>query len=220
LLFEKIGYTFKDTSHLDIAFTHKSYANELQVRKVPSYERYEFLGDAILQFISSKELILRYPNKVEGELSKLRSSLVCEQTLSLITRNLGFGRYMYLSNGEKQTGGRDRSSILCDMFESVLGAIYLDGGLEPAEAFVKRFLLTDIEKKIQFVDSKSRLQEYAQKHNLELLYEVIAESGPEHNKTYTVQVSLGGVIYETGTGHNKKSADQDAAYKTIIKLQN
>ena len=129
---EILGYKFKDRSLLDTAFTHKSFANE-STEKAYSYERFEFLGDAILEFVTSKELFLEYPEKTEGELTKLRASLVCEYTLSQITKNLGFGDYLYLSHGEEITGGKNRPSILCDLFESVLGAIYLDGGLDEAE---------------------------------------------------------------------------------------
>lgn len=214
-----LGYKFRDRLHLDIAFTHKSYANECLNKKIPSYERYEFLGDAILQFISSKELFQMFPDMTEGELTKLRSSLVCEYTLSQITRELSFGNYLYLSHGEVLTGGKERPSILCDLFESVLGAIYMDGGLSPAEQYVKSFLLKDIEKKTLFFDAKSKLQEYSQKNNIPLTYELISESGPDHNKQYEVQVVLDGVPYEKGIGHSKKAADQIAAHNTLIKLR-
>lgn len=213
-----LGYTFQDKNHLDIAFTHKSFANEHLAKKIPSYERYEFLGDAILQFVSSKELFQMFPEMTEGELTKLRSSLVCEYTLSQITKELNFGEYLYLSHGETITGGKERSSILCDLFESVLGAIFLDGGIAPAEEYIKKFLLTDIEKKSLFFDAKSKLQEYSQKNNLSLTYQLIRETGPDHNKLYEVQVILGGVPYECGTGHTKKAADQIAAHSTLMKL--
>lgn len=218
---EKIlGYHFQDKKHLDIAFTHKSFANECLTMKIPSYERYEFLGDAILQYVSSKEIFSMFPDMAEGELTKLRSSLVCEYTLAQVTRELNFGSYLYLSHGETITGGNERTSILADLFESMTGALYLDGGLEPAEAFIKRFLLQDIDHKSLFVDAKSRLQEYAQKHNLSLIYELVRETGPDHNKQYVVQVCLDGVRYETGSGHSKKAADQIAAHRTLIRLDN
>ena len=143
---EILGYHFKDKKHIDTAFIHKSYANEMHMEN-SSYERYEFLGDAILEYITSKELFLKYPEKSEGELTKLRASLVCEYTLSQITKELGFGKYLYLSHGEELTGGMNRPSILCDLFESVLGAIFLDGGMEEAEKYVNKFLLNDIENK-------------------------------------------------------------------------
>ena len=132
---EKLGYHFKDRSYLDMAFTHKSFTNEYRNKDVTTYERLEFLGDSLLEFVSSKILYDKYPEKSEGELTRLRASLVCEYTLSQISEALGYGKYLYLSRGENSTGGRERSSILCDLFESVLGAIYLDGGLKPASEY-------------------------------------------------------------------------------------
>lgn len=214
---EVLGYKFKDISHLDTAFTHKSYANESH-SDVVSYERYEFLGDAILQFVTSKHLFLEYPEKTEGELTKLRASLVCEYTLSQITKNLGFGKYLYLSHGEEMTGGMNRPSILCDLFESVLGAIFLDGGIEEAEKYIEKFLLTDIESKSTFYDAKSILQEYAQGNGLKLEYKLISMHGPEHNRIYNVMAVLNGKEYESGSGPTKKMAEQVAAHKTIIEL--
>ena len=131
-----IGYTFQDIKHLETAITHKSFVNEKMVGRYMSYERYEFLGDAILEFIVSKYLFENYQTMPEGDLSKLRSSLVCEFTLSKISRDLRFGEFARFSKGERQTGGANRDSILCDMFESVLGAIYLDGGMECATAYL------------------------------------------------------------------------------------
>ena len=215
---EKLGYKFKDPDHLDTAFTHKSFANEYRLAKVVSYERYEFLGDAILEFLSSRELFKRYPEMPEGEMTKLRASLVCELSLSQISRELGFGAYLYLSKGEELTGGRDRNSILCDLFESVLGAIYIDGGIRPAGKFVNRFLLNDIEKTSAFYDAKTVLQEYAQRNNLPLKYDLINVTGPDHNKTYTVSVVLGDKTYATASGHTIKSAEQLAAHSTITEI--
>ncbi len=214
----KIGYKFKDTNNLDIAFTHKSFANECKLKDIHSYERYEFLGDAILEFLTSRELFKRYPDMPEGELTKLRASLVCEMSLSQISRDLGFGAFLYLSKGEELTGGRDRNSILCDLFESVLGAIYLDGGIRPAAKFVNRFLLSDIDSHSVFYDAKSILQEYSQRKNIPLSYELVKETGPDHNKTYTVCVILGDRKYATAEGHTIKSAEQLAAHSTIIEL--
>ena len=214
---EVLGYKFKNLDYLDVAFTHKSYVNESK-EDIISYERYEFLGDAILQFIVSKELFLRYPDKSEGELTKLRASLVCEYTLSQITRDFGFGDYLYLSHGEEMTGGKNRSSILCDLFESVLGAIYLDGGIEEAEKYVQKFLLTDIEHKSTFYDAKSILQEYVQSKGGKIEYRLVDTTGPEHNRTYESVVTIDSVDYEKGTGHTKKMAEQVAAHRTIIKL--
>lgn len=216
---QTIGYVFQDKHRLDVALTHKSYSNEVLVKKRESYERYEFLGDAILEYITSEFLFHNYRKLPEGKLTKLRASLVCEFTLSKIARELGFGTYGYFSKGERHTGGSNRDSILCDMFESVLGAIYLDGGIEPAKAFVYKFLLTDIEHKQLFYDSKSNLQEYAQKHNVELTYDLLEERGPEHDKMFFVQVKLGDNILATGEGHSRKSAEQMAAYKALCNMK-
>lgn len=213
-----IGYCFNDKNHLDIAFTHKSYTNENLVKKHQSYERYEYLGDAILEFLVSRFLFDTYPDMPEGKLTKLRASIVCEFTLSKLSRELNLGNYGFFSKGERNTGGYNRDSILCDMFESLLGAIYLDGGLEEADGFVKRLLLTDIENKVLYYDSKSMLQEYSQKNNIVLSYNLLSESGPEHNKQYHVNVTLDEEIIAEGIGHSKKSAEQNAAFEALNKL--
>ena len=213
-----IGYTFKDKKHLETALTHKSYVYEKTIGQHVSYERYEFLGDAILEFIVSRYLFEHYEQMSEGELSKLRSSLVCEFTLSKIARELQYGEYARFSKGERQTGGANRDSILCDMFESVLGAIYLDGGLDEAVAYVNRFLLTDIEHKQRFYDAKSRLQEYVQKHRQTLAYELLSETGPDHDKQFTVRVLIDGKEMARKTAHSKKTAEQYAAYEVLETL--
>lgn len=213
-----IGYSFNNKEHLDIAFTHKSYINEMLIKRGQSYERYEFLGDAILEFLVSKFLFDEYPNKPEGELTKLRASIVCEFTLSKIARDLKLGSYGYYSKGERNSGGSNRDSILCDMFESLLGAIYLDGGLENAWLFVKKYLLTDIEHKKLYYDSKSKLQEYSQKNNISLVYNLLSETGPEHNKEFHVNVVLNNEIVAEGIGHSKKTAEQNAAFEALNKL--
>ncbi|MCM1272535.1 MAG: ribonuclease III [Clostridium sp.] len=212
---ELIGYEFKDKRLLDIAFTHRSYINETVLKQGISYERFEFLGDAILEFLVSDFLFREYPEKSEGELTKFRASLVCEFTLCKIARQLSFGEYGYYSKGERLTGGADRDSILCDMFESVLGALFLDGGLEPAKNFVYQFLLNDIEHKQIFLDSKTKLQEYAQKRGVPLRYEQINSNGPEHNKQFAVQVYMGDQPLSKGMGHSRKSAEQQAAYESL-----
>ncbi len=210
-----IGYQFKDKALLDNAFTHKSYTNENIVKKHQSYERLEYLGDAILEFLVSKFLFETYPEKPEGELTKLRASIVCEFTLSKLSRELKLGSYGYFSKGERNTGGPNRDSILCDMFESLLGAIYLDGGLEEADKFVRKLLLTDIEHKKLYYDSKSKLQEYAQKKNISLCYNLLSETGPEHDKEYRVNVQLENKIISEGIGHSKKTAEQNAAFSAL-----
>lgn len=214
----KIGYKFSDVKHLETALTHKSYVNEKTIGRYSSYERYEFLGDAILEFVVSQYLFENYKDMSEGELSKLRSSLVCEFTLSKIARELKFGQYARFSKGECMTGGANRDSILCDMFESVLGAIYLDGGMEQARAFVERYLLTDIEHKQRFYDAKSRLQEYVQKHKLSLAYELLSEVGPDHDKQFTVRLLVNEKEMSRKTAHSKKTAEQYAAFETLERL--
>ena len=216
---KQIGYIFKDESHLDIAFTHKSYANELMIKGRESYERYEFLGDAILEYLVSRYLFNEYKDKAEGELTKLRASLVCEFTLSKISRELSLGKYGFFSKGERQSGGSNRDSILCDMFESLLGAIYLDGGLDEADKFVKAFLLTDIEHKKLFYDSKTRLQEYAQKNSISITYHPLREEGPEHDKTFFVEVLVGDRIKAEGKVHSRKTAEQTAAFNALKEIK-
>lgn len=152
---KRIGYEFKDIRLLITALTHTSFANELKVNKTESYERLEFLGDAILEYIVSDYLFHKKREYEEGKLTKLRASLVCEFTLSQISESLGYGKFVLLSKGEAQTGGRTRKSILCDLFESVLGAMYLDGGMDVAKKFVHQFLLDDVETKSLFYDAKS-----------------------------------------------------------------
>lgn len=213
-----IGYKFNDKINLDIAFTHKSYANEIVCGKRQSYERFEFLGDAILEFVVSDYLFNEYKDKTEGELTKIRASLVCEFTLSRIARELNFGKYGLFSKGEKNTGGRDRDSILCDFFESVTGAIYIDGGLDAAKNFIYKFLLTDIENKKLFYDAKTTLQELSQKNNSTLKYVLLGESGPEHNKIFKMQLCIDGKPVAQGEGHSRKSAEQHAAYNALEQM--
>ncbi len=212
---DRIGYHFHDQSLLQTALTHKSFANEYHLHEVPNYERLEFLGDAILEYIASEELYYRYPELSEGVLTKKRASLVCEYTLSRVSRELGYGNHVRLSNGERRTGGKDRPSILCDMFESVLGAIYLDGGMEEAKKYVERHLFTDLEHKTLFTDAKTILQEYAQKKGLIPEYPLLGTSGPDHARIYTVAVRIGDTTYATATGGSIKGAQMEAAHETL-----
>ena len=215
---ERIGYHFQDPTLLRTAMTHSSFANEYHTRKIANYERQEFLGDAILEYISSEALYEKYPDLTEGELTKRRASLVCEYTLSQISRELGYGDYVFLSKGETLTGGKERPSILCDLFESVLGGIYLDGGLEPAKRYVEQHLLTDLEHKTLFTDAKTVLQEYAQKDGRVPKYDLISQSGPDHLRVYVVHVRLGDEVLAEGRGHSIKGAQMEAAHKAIRKL--
>ena len=215
---ERIGYRFRDPKLLRTALTHSSFANEYHLHEIPNYERQEFLGDAILEYITSEVLYERYTSLSEGELTKRRASLGCEYTLSEISRQLGYGDYVFLSRGEKMTGGMNRPSILCDLFESVLGGIYLDGGIEAAKAYVNRHLLTDLEHKTLFTDAKTILQEYAQKASETVSYDLLDQSGPDHLKEYHVQVRLGDRPLAEGRGHSIKGAQMEAAHKAIKEL--
>ena len=215
---ERIGYDFRDSGLLIRALSHSSYVNELQLNKHDDYERTEFLGDAVLELAVSEYLYNENPGMREGEMTKLRASLVCEPTLAYCARS-GFdlGKYLLLGKGEDASKGRDRDSIVSDVFEAIIGAIYLDGGIENAKEFIGKFLLTDYEKKIEFVDSKTILQEYAQDHGMSLDYELVEERGPEHDRVYVMRAKLGDSIEETGSAGSKKAAQQNAAYAILTK---
>jgi len=220
-IMETIEYQFQNKDLLVQAFTHSSYANERKINRIQDYERLEFLGDAVLELITSEALLTRYPKKHEGELSKLRSSIVCEYCLAQCARELHYPDYVYLSKGERQTGGANRDSLLCDLFESVLGAIYLDGGLEPARRYVERFLLSDVENKRLFYDAKTHLQELVQKAELgEIQYVLLDEQGPDHQKHFFVEVDIEGTRYGSGDGQSRKQAEQKAAYEALLRLKN
>ncbi len=215
-----IDYEFKDKSLLTQAITHSSYANEMQLGKLNDNERLEFLGDAVLEIVSSRFLYLNYPKYTEGDLTKLRASLVCEPTLAYCTNEIDLGKYLLLAKGEDKTGGRKRKSILSDALEAVIGAIYLDGGMEEAEKFILRFILTDIENKKLFYDCKTNLQEVVQaKHDGNVEYNLISEDGPAHDKHFVVEVSYHGNVLGQGDGHSKKAAEQEAAYQALLGMK-
>lgn len=217
---EIIGYEFKQEGLLRQALTHSSYANEKHMKKLSDNERLEFLGDAVLELASSEFLYQNYPKLPEGDLTKLRASIVCEPTLALCTREMDLGKYLFLGKGENQTGGRNRKSILSDALEAVIGAIYLDGGFEPAKKFIQRFILTDIEHKKLFYDSKTILQEVVQGNYTEQLhYELLAEEGPDHDKSFLVEARIGEKVVGKGSGHTKKAAEQEAAYQALLLLK-
>ncbi|MCI6241907.1 MAG: ribonuclease III [Lachnospiraceae bacterium] len=216
---EVIGYHFKNEKLLRQALTHSSYANERHMKKHSDNERLEFLGDAVLEIISSDFLYRNYPDKPEGELTKLRASIVCEPTLALCTKEISLGDYLLLGNGEDQTGGRERKSILSDALEAVIGAIYLDGGFANAKEFVLKYILTDIEHKQLFYDSKTILQEVVQGEHASLTYELTDESGPDHNKSFSVNACIGDRVIGSGSGHTKKAAEQEAAYQALLALR-
>lgn len=215
-----IGYSFADKNLLLLALTHSSYANEHKKKKKENNERLEFLGDAVLELTISDYLFHEYPDRDEGKLTKLRSSLVCEYTLAICARDISLGKYLLLSKGEDFTGGRERDSILSDAFEAVIGAIYLDGGMEKAAAFIHNNLLKDVEDKSLFYDAKTILQEIVQAREWgKLSYQLTGESGPDHNKEFSVKVYIGENAYASGVGKTKKGAEQIAAYQTILQLK-
>lgn len=217
---QRIGYRFHDISLLKRALTHSSFTNEQKINRTGDYERLEFLGDAVLELTSSEFLFHEHPEVPEGELTKMRASMVCEPALAFCARDLELGKFIRLGKGEENTGGRERDSIVSDVMEAVTGAIYLDGGMEPARQFINRFILSDLENKRLFYDSKSNLQEVIQgKLKKEFWYELLEESGPEHNKVFKVSVHMEDEILGEGAGKTKKAAEQQAAYKALLLLR-
>lgn len=218
--FQKIiGYRFQNLKLLQQALTHSSYANEKHMKHADN-ERLEFLGDAVLELVSSEFLYLNYPDLSEGDLTKLRASLVCEPTLAGCTASIQLGKFIRLGKGEDQTGGRERKSILSDALEALIGAVYLDGGFTNAKEFILKFILTDIEHKKLFYDSKTILQEHVQGNYKETLnYRLTEESGPDHNKNFAVEARIGEKVIGKGSGRTKKAAEQEAAYQALLILK-
>ena len=217
---KKIGYAFQKKEFLINALTHSSYANEHHISYTGNNERLEFLGDAVLEVTSSEFLFHRYPELPEGELTKKRASMVCEPTLALCAREIPLGEYLLLGKGEEATGGRRRDSVVSDAMEALIGAIYLDGGFANAKEFIHRFILNDMEHKKLFYDSKTILQELIQGRHEQLSYELIDESGPDHDKQFTVAVLVDGERVSEGEGHTKKAAEQQAAYQALLLYRN
>ncbi|WP_154465019.1 ribonuclease III [Eisenbergiella porci] len=217
---KRIGYTFRDKKLLRQALTHSSFANEQKINKLEDYERLEFLGDAVLELVSSDFLFHENPQMPEGKLTKLRSSMVCEPALAYCARDLELGQYMLLGKGEEATGGRGRDSITSDVMEAVIGAMYLDGGLKAAHDFIYRFVLSDLENKILFYDSKTVLQEMIQTMpEAAFEYVLTGEEGPDHDKEFLVDAVLDGKLIGKGKGRTKKAAEQQAAYEAILALR-
>lgn len=215
-----VGYTFKDPKLLELALTHSSYAHEHYAGKRHDNERLEFLGDAVLELVSSDYLFHNYNEYPEGELTKLRASIVCEQSLAMCAEAISLGKYLRLGNGEDSTGGRLRASITSDAMEALIGAIYLDGGFANAKEFVLKYVLNDMEHKKLFFDSKTIFQEMVQ-GNIpgEISYHPLGESGPDHDKTFSVEVWIGEQCMGQGSGRTKKAAEQMAAYRAICRLK-
>ena len=215
-----IGYSFQNISLLENALAHSSYANERWHNSLRSNERLEFLGDSILGMIVADHLYRNFPDRPEGELTRMRADMVCEQSLAVVAGRLDLGRHLLLGHGEEQGGGRNRNSILADAVESVIAACYLDGGYPAALNFVNTFILSDIPVvKFHNTDYKTALQEKVQqKKNQVLSYQLIGSEGPDHDKRFRVEVRLNGVVVGEGTGTSKKRAEQDAARVAIEEL--
>ncbi len=214
---EKLNYKFKNRKLLENALTHSSYANEVRMGHT-SNERLEFLGDSVLSIIVSDYIYKQFPKMPEGELTRLRASLVCEKSLCGFSRELDIGHYMLLGKGEDKGGGRERDSILADAFEAVLAAIYLDGGMEVAHKHVMNFVLRELNHTEDdgFKDYKTALQEIIQRNPEEsVTYILTDETGPDHNKSFTVEVHLNSNVIGKGTGKNKKQAEQQAARQAL-----
>lgn len=215
---QNLGYSFKNKKLLENALVHSSYANEVR-GGVTSNERLEFLGDSVLSLIVSSYIYENFKKMPEGELTRLRSSLVCEKTLCGFSRQLNLGEYLLLGKGERKNGGAERDSILADAFEAVLAAIYLDGGIVPAKNHVMRFVLPELESydvKADFKDYKTLLQEIIQRNPEESVsYILTDETGPDHNKQFTVEVRLNSNTIGTGTGKSKKEAEEMAAKQAL-----
>ena len=217
----KLGYQFQNPKLLDHALTHSSYANEHHLGSISSNERLEFLGDSVLGMIVADLLYRTFPDLPEGDLTRIRANLVCEGSLVLVAKEWDLGRYLKLGKGENACGGRSRPSILADAVEAVLAAVFLDGGLEHDRDIIQRFLLDRMEQVNRASrDHKTYLQELVQRKSGQVLsYELIGESGPDHNKTFQMQVLLNGQPIGQGTGHSKKEAEQAAANAAIERLE-
>lgn len=223
---EKLKQDFKiifdDVTLLDTAFTHTSYANEHRLLNISHNERLEFLGDAVLQLLISQYLFTKYPKKAEGKLSKLRSMIVREESLASFSRYCGFDKYIKLGNGEEKSGGRNRDTILGDLFEAFLGALFLDKGLDTVNLFLSQVMIPKIEQgSFEIVkDYKTSLQEILQaKGEVAIDYQVIKESGPDHAKQFEVSIMVNHKEFSRGSGKSKKTAEQNAAKNAIAILQ-
>ena len=216
-----IGYRFRNITLLQNALTHSSYANERWHNSLLSNERLEFLGDSILGMVVAEYLYRNFPDRPEGELTRMRADMVCETSLAQIAVRLDLGKHLLLGHGEERFGGRTRPSILADAVESVIAASFLDGGMAAAESFINRFVLCDVPvSKLHNTDYKTSLQELVQqKKNQVLAYRLVGESGPDHDKTFIAQVLLNDEVIGEGSGSSKKRAEQDAARVALESLK-
>jgi len=214
-----LGYRFRDPKLLEQALTHTSYANENRANRITHNERLEFLGDSILGFVVADYLYRNYPSRLEGELTRMRAELVCERSLAVMARELKLGDELRLGKGEERNGGRSRESILSDACEAILAAAYLDGGFEAAKGIVYRYVLDRVADAGRSRDFKTLLQELVQREKGHTLsYHLLEESGPDHDKTFVVEVLRDGESVGTGTGHSKKLAEQAAAREAVKAL--
>lgn len=218
---KRINYTFKDKALLTRALTHSSYANEVRNKSRGDYERLEFLGDAVLELVTSDRLYRRNEDMPEGKLTKLRASLVCEPALASCAKEIGLERYILLGRGEERTGGRDRDSIISDVMEAVIGAMYLDGGIEVSREFIHTYILDKLGDTTPFRDSKTILQELIQSEGYESFeYRLAGEKGPDHDKIFMAEAVLNGEVIGRGEGHTKKAAEQMAAKEAVDRIGN
>ncbi len=217
---EKLGYEFKNKEYLHTALTHSSYANEHKKSKMECNERLEFLGDSLLGMITAEYLFRNEPGMPEGKMTRMRAELVCERSLVTVADELELGNYLKLGHGEESGGGRSRPSIKADAVEAVLAAVFLDSDIEPVKKIINRFILSRIEQGIPVNrDYKTELQEYLQRDGAQdIAYRLTGESGPDHNKTFMVDVCLNGNVIGSGQGRSKKNAEQDAARAALEKF--
>lgn len=215
-----IGYRFRNIQLLQNALTHSSYANERWHNSLLSNERLEFLGDSVLGMLVAEYLFRTFPNRPEGELTRMRADMVCETTLAAAANRIQLGSHLLLGHGEEQGGGRSRDSILADAMESIIAACFLDGGIDAALKVVQQFILVEVPvTKLHNADYKTQLQELVQqKKNQVLSYALVGQSGPDHDKKFDVEVSLNGRVVGSGSGSSKKRAEQMAARSAIEKL--
>ena len=219
---ERLGYSFRNRALLETALTHSSYANENRASGIVCNERLEFLGDSVLGVTVADFLYRHFPDMPGGRMTRLRAELVCEQSLHRVALELHLGDYLRLGKGEEHNGGRKRASILSDAVEAVIAAMYLDAGMETAAGFIHRCLLDDVRaiETPTFTDYKTSLQELVQRHSGQVLsYELVGEEGPDHAKTFRVQVCLNGDPIGRGIGRTKKEAEQTAAANALEALR-
>ena len=216
-----IGYKFKNITLLQNALTHSSYANEQWHDSLKSNERLEFLGDSVLGMVVAEHLYKTQSDRLEGDLTRMRADMVCERSLAEIAKKLHLGDHLLLGKGEEQSGGRNRPSILADAVEAVLAACFLDGGMAPAEEFIRKFVLCNVPvSAMKNIDYKTALQELVQqKKNQQLAYRLVGESGPDHDKQFLVELTLNDTVVGKGVGTSKKRAEQDAARVALEAIQ-